>query len=134
MVLIWSKVLSICCYVIYSVKLYLWNKKGFWKGRCCLFSSPDILETNIFQKEIFINLFYCFHSFLFTNIMLQNVQVTEFPTCPICLYPPIAAKMTHCGHIYCWPCVLHYLAISDKPHLSKCPICYETVKTEDLKR
>ncbi|XP_018561476.1 RING finger protein 10 [Anoplophora glabripennis] len=61
-----------------------------------------------------------------------NVQVSEFPSCPICLYPPTAAKMTRCGHIYCWSCVLHYLSLSDKPS-RKCPICYETVHQNDLK-
>lgn len=62
----------------------------------------------------------------------QNVQVSEFPSCPICLYPPVAAKMTHCGHIYCWSCMLHYLALSDKSS-RKCPICFENVHKNDLK-
>ncbi|XP_050304981.1 RING finger protein 10 [Anthonomus grandis grandis] len=61
-----------------------------------------------------------------------NVQVNEEPSCPICLYPPVAAKMTKCGHIYCWPCILHYLALSDK-QWRKCPICYDAVKKDDLK-
>lgn len=61
-----------------------------------------------------------------------NVQVAEFPSCPICLYPPVAAKMTRCGHIYCWSCVLHYLSLTDKTW-RKCPICYEAVHKEDLK-
>ncbi|CAG9760781.1 unnamed protein product [Ceutorhynchus assimilis] len=61
-----------------------------------------------------------------------NVQVNEEPSCPICLYPPVAAKMTKCGHVYCWPCILHYLALSDKPW-RKCPICYDAIKKNDLK-
>lgn len=61
-----------------------------------------------------------------------NVQVNEEPSCPICLYPPVAAKMTKCGHIYCWSCILHYLALSDKDW-RKCPICYDAVKKGDLK-
>ncbi|KAG5871999.1 hypothetical protein JTB14_030841 [Gonioctena quinquepunctata] len=61
-----------------------------------------------------------------------NVQVSEFPTCPICLYSPVAAKMTRCGHIYCWSCVLHYLSLSDKPS-RKCPICYESLHKDNLK-
>jgi len=61
-----------------------------------------------------------------------HVQVTEFPSCPICLYPPVAAKMTRCGHVYCWSCILHYLALSDKPW-RKCPICYEAIDKQDLK-
>lgn len=61
-----------------------------------------------------------------------NIQTTEEPQCPICLYPPVAAKLTRCGHAYCWPCILHYLALSDKTW-RKCPICYEAVHTNDLK-
>lgn len=57
----------------------------------------------------------------------------EEPQCPICLYHPVAAKMTRCGHVYCWPCILHYLALSDKKSWRKCPICYEAVHIGDLK-
>lgn len=61
-----------------------------------------------------------------------HVQTDEEPQCPICLYHPVAGKMTRCGHIYCWPCVLHYLALSDKTW-RKCPICYEAIHLDDLK-
>lgn len=67
------------------------------------------------------------------NLIEQiNIQTEEEPQCPICLYPPIAAKLTRCGHAYCWPCILHYLALSDKTW-RKCPICYEAIHTADLK-
>ncbi|KAM6931273.1 LOW QUALITY PROTEIN: E3 ubiquitin-protein ligase RNF10 [Xenentodon cancila] len=65
---------------------------------------------------------------------VQQVRIYshEVPSCPICLYPPVAARITRCGHIFCWPCMLHYLSLSDKSW-SKCPICYEAVHTGDLK-
>uniref|UniRef100_A0A8C5FZM8 E3 ubiquitin-protein ligase RNF10 n=1 Tax=Gouania willdenowi TaxID=441366 RepID=A0A8C5FZM8_GOUWI len=65
---------------------------------------------------------------------VQQVRIYshEVPSCPICLYPTLAARITRCGHIFCWPCVLHYLSLSDKTW-SKCPICYEAVHTDDLK-
>ncbi|KAJ7994100.1 hypothetical protein DPEC_G00262420 [Dallia pectoralis] len=65
---------------------------------------------------------------------VQQVRIYshEVPTCPICLYPPVAAHITRCGHIFCWPCMLHYLSLSDKSW-SKCPICYESVHSDDLK-
>ncbi|XP_074029402.1 E3 ubiquitin-protein ligase RNF10 isoform X2 [Leptinotarsa decemlineata] len=67
------------------------------------------------------------------NLVEQvNIQVSEFPTCPICLYSPVAAKMTRCGHIYCWSCVLHFLSLSEKP-TRKCPICFEPLYKSDLK-
>lgn len=61
-----------------------------------------------------------------------RLHVSEAPSCPICLHSPTAAKVTRCGHIYCFPCILHYLALSDK-NWRKCPICYEPVVKEDLK-
>ncbi|XP_068082397.1 E3 ubiquitin-protein ligase RNF10 [Anabrus simplex] len=61
-----------------------------------------------------------------------NFRTAENLSCPICLYPPSAAKMTRCGHIFCWSCILHYLALSDK-HCRKCPICFEPVEKVDLK-
>lgn len=65
---------------------------------------------------------------------VQQVRINsyEVPSCPICLYPPVAAHITRCGHIYCWPCMLHYLSLSEKSW-SKCPICYEAVHSADLK-
>lgn len=66
-------------------------------------------------------------------LILQRIYSHEVPSCPICLYPPVAARITRCGHIFCWPCMLHYLSLSDKSW-SKCPICYEAVHTADLKR
>lgn len=41
--------------------------------------------------------------------------------------------MTRCGHVYCWPCILHYLALSEKKSWRKCPICYEAVHIGDLR-
>ncbi|XP_058456022.1 E3 ubiquitin-protein ligase RNF10 isoform X2 [Malaya genurostris] len=61
-----------------------------------------------------------------------NILGYEEPQCPICLYPPVAAKMTKCGHVYCWPCILHYLALSDKSW-RKCPICYDAIHLSDLR-
>ncbi|GAU88902.1 hypothetical protein RvY_01518 [Ramazzottius varieornatus] len=53
-------------------------------------------------------------------------------SCPICLHEPVAAKITRCGHVFCWPCILHYLALSDLGY-RKCPICYDSVYERDLK-
>uniref|UniRef100_A0A8C5B6Z5 E3 ubiquitin-protein ligase RNF10 n=1 Tax=Gadus morhua TaxID=8049 RepID=A0A8C5B6Z5_GADMO len=65
---------------------------------------------------------------------VQQVRIYshEVPSCPICLYPPVAAHITRCGHIFCWPCMLHYLSLADKSWAT-CPICYEAVNPSDLK-
>ena len=61
-----------------------------------------------------------------------HIDSHEPISCPICLYEPTAGKMTKCGHIYCWSCLLHYLSLSDKAW-RKCPICYESIYKQDLK-
>ncbi|KAL5017508.1 hypothetical protein ScPMuIL_007097 [Solemya velum] len=65
---------------------------------------------------------------------VEQVRVNshELPSCPICLQPPLAAKITKCGHIYCWACILHYLALGDRTW-RKCPICYESIQSKDVK-
>jgi len=62
-----------------------------------------------------------------------RIFMHEVPCCPICLYPPVAGKLTRCGHIYCWPCILHYLSLKEGKTWMKCPICVEAVHENDLK-
>jgi hypothetical protein len=65
---------------------------------------------------------------------IEEIQVDSHEpiSCPICLYEPCAAKMTKCGHVYCWACILHYLSLSDKSW-RKCPICFDSIYKKDLK-
>eukprot|EP00042_Codosiga_hollandica_P023980 m.98159 g.98159 ORF g.98159 m.98159 type:complete len:601 (+) comp51386_c0_seq2:509-2311(+) len=53
-------------------------------------------------------------------------------TCPICLGPPVAAKVTRCGHVYCWHCILHHLAVAEKSW-NFCPLCEHYVYKRDLR-
>ncbi|KAK9303356.1 hypothetical protein QLX08_004944 [Tetragonisca angustula] len=66
--------------------------------------------------------------------LVEQIKLYSFESlsCPICLYPPTAGKMTRCGHVYCWHCILHYLSLSDKSWRT-CPICYEFIQKSDLK-
>ncbi|XP_043522642.1 RING finger protein 10 isoform X1 [Frieseomelitta varia] len=66
--------------------------------------------------------------------LIEQIKLYSFESlsCPICLYPPTAGKMTRCGHVYCWHCILHYLSLSDKSWRT-CPICYEFIQKSDLK-
>lgn len=53
-------------------------------------------------------------------------------TCPICLSPPTASRMTKCGHVFCYPCILHYLSTSENKW-ARCPICFDSVNDKQLK-
>jgi len=62
-------------------------------------------------------------------------------TCPICLSPPTAPRMTRCGHVFCYACMLHYLIVAENGtktrgsmrHAKRCPICWDDVMARDLK-
>ncbi|KAI9343403.1 hypothetical protein BD770DRAFT_447427 [Pilaira anomala] len=63
------------------------------------------------------------------------ISSSETQSCPICLSPPNAARVTKCGHIFCLPCILHYLALREntKRLWRKCPICWDSIYQTDLK-
>ncbi|KAI9510821.1 hypothetical protein F5148DRAFT_498415 [Russula earlei] len=54
-------------------------------------------------------------------------------TCPICLSPPTVPRMTKCGHVFCFPCILHYLGTSENPKWARCPICFDSINEKQLK-
>ncbi|BGP14218.1 hypothetical protein JCM10213_005890 [Rhodosporidiobolus nylandii] len=56
------------------------------------------------------------------------------PACPICLSEPTAARMTKCGHVFCYPCILHYLALAEPGiKFRKCPVCHDSIYAKELK-
>ena len=57
---------------------------------------------------------------------------TQSRDCPICLSPPVCPKITKCGHVYCFTCLLHYLSLSDRSW-SRCPLCFDPVYAAALK-
>ncbi|PPQ79883.1 hypothetical protein CVT25_002939 [Psilocybe cyanescens] len=59
-------------------------------------------------------------------------QGEGYTTCPICLSPPTAPRMTKCGHVFCFPCILHYLSTSTNKW-ARCPICFDSVNERQLK-
>eukprot|EP00127_Corallochytrium_limacisporum_P003716 Clim_evm48s152 gene=Clim_evmTU48s152 len=60
------------------------------------------------------------------------IAANEGQSCPICLMPPTAAKITKCGHVYCFACIVHYLMISDK-NWAKCPLCNDSIYLTDIR-
>lgn len=64
--------------------------------------------------------------------VLVTVSSEDMMSCPICLMRPMAARMTKCGHIFCWSCILHYLHLGERKW-RRCPVCYESVYAADLR-
>jgi len=65
---------------------------------------------------------------------------TDKIECAICLDKPIAPRSTRCGHVFCFPCILHHFAVlndgNEKLKISawhKCPICHKEVLKRKLK-
>ncbi|GIY84202.1 RING finger protein 10 [Caerostris darwini] len=105
-------------------KLPKYNKELFLQANC-QFVARDNGNYSVHQKNPDI---------LVEWSLIEEIRLPchEVPSCPICLFVPVAAKITRCGHIYCWPCILHYLALTDKSW-QKCPICFEAVHKTELK-
>mmetsp|Transcript_12681 Transcript_12681/g.24402 ORF Transcript_12681/g.24402 Transcript_12681/m.24402 type:complete len:441 (+) Transcript_12681:57-1379(+) len=81
-------------------------------SQACLYS-PDVIVDWSFVEQVFVP--------------TENIQM-----CPICLDPPVAAKMTKCGHIFCTTCMLRYLDLSPN-RWGRCPLCFESVYCKALK-
>ncbi|RPA82860.1 hypothetical protein BJ508DRAFT_80691 [Ascobolus immersus RN42] len=81
--------------------------------------------------------------------ILQVVASAESQnsSCPICLCDTVAPRMARCGHIFCLPCLLRYMAASEEPDKNaaarpahekkarwkKCPICWDSIYMKDTK-
>lgn len=106
------------------VKKYRYNKEQYLQANCQFVVQPGDYRAYTNSPDLLVD---------WEKIEQIKVSSCEEAQCPICLYPPNSAKMTRCGHVYCWGCLLHYLALTDKTW-RKCPICYESIHLKDLKR
>eukprot|EP00730_Choanoeca_flexa_P002045 TRINITY_DN10889_c0_g1_i5.p1 TRINITY_DN10889_c0_g1~~TRINITY_DN10889_c0_g1_i5.p1 ORF type:complete len:538 (+),score=91.05 TRINITY_DN10889_c0_g1_i5:301-1914(+) len=66
------------------------------------------------------------------QVVQVHLKTTQPQHCPICLAPPTAAKITRCGHVYCWPCIQHHLLLSEDAW-ADCPLCDDAVYARDLR-
>ncbi|KAG0293493.1 hypothetical protein BGZ96_002779 [Linnemannia gamsii] len=65
---------------------------------------------------------------------IEQVLIAVPQSCPICLQPPVAARITKCGHVYCFSCVLRYLSLNESNKAwRKCPICWDAIYEKDLR-
>uniref|UniRef100_A0A8C8RGQ9 E3 ubiquitin-protein ligase RNF10 n=1 Tax=Pelusios castaneus TaxID=367368 RepID=A0A8C8RGQ9_9SAUR len=112
-----------------------WGKRNKWGHKP--FNKELFLQANcqfVVSEEQDYTVHFADPDTLVNWDFVEQVRICshEVPSCPICLYPPTAAKITRCGHIFCWACILHYLSLSEKTW-SKCPICYGSIHKKDLK-
>ncbi|KAJ1872385.1 hypothetical protein LPJ55_003154 [Coemansia sp. RSA 990] len=58
----------------------------------------------------------------------------EATSCPICLSHPVAARVTKCGHIFCFSCILRHLSYNEEDDRrdAKCPICWSAISADTL--
>uniref|UniRef100_A0A7S3E8Y9 RING-type domain-containing protein n=1 Tax=Rhodosorus marinus TaxID=101924 RepID=A0A7S3E8Y9_9RHOD len=64
-------------------------------------------------------------------LVLSDAQSKE-KNCPICLDSLRSPRMTSCGHIYCYLCVLKLMSYVSGS-FGRCPLCAENFETQDLK-
>ncbi|XP_043468016.1 RING finger protein 10 isoform X2 [Leptopilina heterotoma] len=106
------------------VQRHKYNKEQFLQANCQFIVNANADYTvNLADPDTLVE---------WKFIEQIRLHTSDKLSCPICLCSPVAGKMTRCGHVYCWACILHYLALSDKTW-RKCPICYESIHKSDLK-
>ncbi|KZS96198.1 hypothetical protein SISNIDRAFT_483583 [Sistotremastrum niveocremeum HHB9708] len=118
----------------------VWNKEKFVNAQYRFvmkpngdyvvhFADPDIY----FQWDDILQVIIPRKSLLsFAGSSNDNEGQEGLTTCPICLSEPTAPRMTKCGHIFCYPCILHYLSTGQNKWM-RCPICFDSVNERQLK-
>lgn len=118
----------------------VWNKERFVNAQYRFvmkptgdytvhFADPDIYFQWHDILQVIIPRGHAFQS----NSGEQSARDDGILTCPICLLPPTAPRMTKCGHVYCFPCMLHLLSTSEQLKWVRCPICFDSVNERQLK-
>ncbi|KIJ21979.1 hypothetical protein PAXINDRAFT_105678 [Paxillus involutus ATCC 200175] len=121
----------------------IWNKERFVNAQYRFVVNPTGDYTVHFADP---DIFFQWHDILQVIVPQSSAYASTagdrreaqgrdegLTTCPICLSPPVAPRMTKCGHVFCFPCILHYLSMSDNLKWVRCPICFDSVNEKQLK-
>ncbi|KAI2623798.1 hypothetical protein GGS21DRAFT_533394 [Xylaria nigripes] len=75
--------------------------------------------------------------------VLQVIASSKSQTtsCPICLSDPVAPRMAPCGHIFCLPCLLRFMNMTNdeesvpkrETRLKSCPICEDVFRLTEVR-
>ncbi|KAL7068360.1 hypothetical protein ACR3K2_12150 [Cryptosporidium serpentis] len=112
-------------FVDLNCRIYLYSDRCS-NGNCTKYKNYDDIITN-FDRAIYWN-----------NMALVDMLYPDdedFAQCPICLESDlISPRITRCGHIFCWPCILRNIYEKDLKYLChcKCPICFSSVILKEL--
>ncbi|KAG6811574.1 hypothetical protein H0H92_006823 [Tricholoma furcatifolium] len=119
----------------------VWNKERFVNAQYRFVMNPNGDYTVHFADP---DIFFQWHDILQIIVPRSSALASAFASeiqsehgegntsCPICLSAPTAPRMTKCGHIFCFPCILHYLSNSENKW-ARCPICFDSVNERQLK-
>ncbi|KAJ3534920.1 hypothetical protein NM688_g7058 [Phlebia brevispora] len=120
----------------------VWNKERFLNAQYRFVMNPSGDYTVHFADP---DIYFQWHDILqiivprssalasASGSLVQATHEEGVTSCPICLSPPTAPRMTKCGHVFCFPCILHYLNTSDNLKWVRCPICFDSVNERQLK-
>ncbi|XP_067205142.1 E3 ubiquitin-protein ligase RNF10 isoform X2 [Linepithema humile] len=107
------------------VQRHKYNKEQFVQARCqFVVTANGDYSLHLTNPDILVDWK------LVEQIKFHN---SENLSCPICLYPLVAGKITRCGHVFCWPCILCHLHYREEMGTYTCPICYGYIHKNDLK-
>lgn len=88
--------------------------------------SIDILNDVFYSHSLFPN------SGIEWNLLFSVITYqTDDYVCPICLFKPVAPRITKCGHIFCADCIKQFF---DKSDNLQCPICSMDLTYNDIVR
>ncbi|KAJ3000652.1 hypothetical protein HDV02_004337 [Globomyces sp. JEL0801] len=100
------------------------NKERFVNANFRFILKPNYsIKDHLENPDIIVN---------WEDVLQMIMPISKSLTCPICLNPPVAPRATKCGHVYCWPCLTHYLSLSERSW-AKCPICFDSIYPNALK-
>merc|ERR1719163_1763978 len=66
------------------------------------------------------------------EVLRVDLFVNKEIVCPICLDSVKVPKVTKCGHVYCWSCILQYFSLGEEVW-RRCPVCSGQVCAAELR-
>ena len=88
---------------------------------------------NIYDPNEIVNWKDVIQVIFHTTSYVLNSEDIKCPICMENLQKMVVPKITKCGHTFCWPCILQYLAFEKHRSWKRCPLCNESVYKHELK-